>query len=337
MTNNTPILLFGSADFPVPTFEYLIKEGYNVKGIVTSKDKLMFYNKSVKDIAVEYNIPYIICKDTNSDELYNWIKDLGEIDYFVVISYKILPERILSLSKYAFNVHASLLPFLRGANPIHWALRLGFEKTGLTSFHLSNKCDQGNIIDSISTDIVDDDNFETLYRRLSEMCVLFTVKTLYLAKRISVPQPYIPKQIIKKNSVLNMVSDVINAPKLTHFLHTYGSWHNLHEDVLYNEIRALLPVHGIRVFIESNMKFINLKIWDCDVEKLDYNISRDYISTDNKTFFTIYTPHLKVDVKEVQEDGKKRLKINDWLNGKPQLKSGCKVPFLHEVPTEMAQ
>jgi len=178
----TNVVFFSSGDFGIPTLKALIEnEKYNVKGVVTSNDKAVYNDKRIADIADANGIP--CCIPSNDDELYYFLEnikddksDFGNNLYYCVISYKKLSDRILSLvDGRAMNVHASILPFLRGAAPINWAIRLGFKETGLTAFKLSDKIDRGDIINSMFVNINDDETYDSLFKKLSDKCVDFTM------------------------------------------------------------------------------------------------------------------------------------------------------------------
>ena len=103
-------------------------------------------------------------------EEYQPILDLKP-DLIVTCAYgQILPEEILNYPKYGcINVHASLLPKLRGGAPIHHAIIDGYKETGITIMYMSKKMDQGDILTQVKTEIRDDDTLGTLQYKLSEM------------------------------------------------------------------------------------------------------------------------------------------------------------------------
>ena len=155
------ILFFGSGDFPVRTLEHLINTGYDISGVVTSHDKNHFEEKRVRDIARENNIDCITVGSTREPELLQWL-DAHPAEIFCVISFKYLPKEVLTrASLCAFNIHASLLPFLRGAAPINRAILYGFKETGLTAFRLTDKIDCGNILENTKVSIDAVENFGT--------------------------------------------------------------------------------------------------------------------------------------------------------------------------------
>ncbi len=105
-------------------------------------------------------------------------------DVIVVVAFKILPEKLFSLPRLgSINVHASLLPKYRGAAPIHWALINGEKETGLTSFFLKKKVDTGDVVFQQRVAIADDENFDSLSARLSQLAGPFLLKTLELIEK----------------------------------------------------------------------------------------------------------------------------------------------------------
>ena len=177
--NKTSIIFFGSGDFPYPTFKTIVEnEVYDVKGLVTSPYKPYFYSETLKDVAERNNIPVFSTHMPNCTELVEWLKE-KETDIFCVISYKFLSNDILRIPKItAFNIHASLLPFFKGAAPINWAIKDGMKSTGLTSFVMDDKIDSGEIINNIKIPIEDSDDFGTIYNSLSVLSVGFTIDTI---------------------------------------------------------------------------------------------------------------------------------------------------------------
>ena len=141
MKEKIKILFFGSGEFPLGTFQDLCSSvDIEVVGLVTSKDKPMFKNHKVKslyEVAEENNIPTLVIGSTFSDEDIEWIQN-HRAQFNVVISFKKLPQEVIDSAQYSFNVHASILPYFRGAAPINHAIRLGCKQTGLTAFMLSD-------------------------------------------------------------------------------------------------------------------------------------------------------------------------------------------------------
>lgn len=178
------IVFMGTPDFAVPCLEALIKNGHNVTMCVTKPDmpvgrKQILTAPPVKIKALENNIKIYQPNSLKNDEAFQTIYD-EKPDVIVVVAYgKILPKNILDIPKYGcVNVHASLLPKLRGASPIQWSIVTGEKETGVTTMLMDVGLDTGDMLMSDSTTIFDNDNAETLHDRLSELGSNLIVKTL---------------------------------------------------------------------------------------------------------------------------------------------------------------
>ena len=130
--------------------------------------------------AQDLGLPVLMPRSLRSDRLVEQLAAYAP-DLIVVIAFRILPPRLFELPKYgAINIHASLLPRYRGAAPINWALINGEKETGLTSFFLKQEVDAGNIILQRKLAIGEEEDFDSLYARLSDMSGEFLLDTLDL-------------------------------------------------------------------------------------------------------------------------------------------------------------
>jgi methionyl-tRNA formyltransferase len=178
------IVFFGTPAFAVPSLDALLQSGEVLMAVVTQPDKRsgrghLFSPPAVKEFAREKRInvlqPLNIKDPLFIDDLYNLRPEL-----IVVAAYgKILPAQILGLPLHGcINIHASLLPKYRGAAPIQWAIINGEKKTGITIMLMDEGLDTGNIILQEETEIYDDDNTETLGKRLAELGASLLTKTV---------------------------------------------------------------------------------------------------------------------------------------------------------------
>lgn len=317
------IIFFGSGDFPRETFLSLVRLkyiNYEVVGLVTSYDKCEDGGESLRDIATKYHIPYIVIKDCNDDGLEDWCKSMSP-DIFIVISFKKIPSSILSIvgEKNAFNIHASLLPFLRGANPIRWAIRHKFKKTGLTAIELADKIDTGNIIANMSVDIYEDDNYGTLKKRLSNCCGVLVFDVLddfYVGSR---KFPH----IIQNNCGLDLA--YFKAPKLgIEYYHISP----ITDDLEY-VMRSILPYNGLKckLCIDERvpthkyligLEYQRLKEYDCTIWGLHKTAKGE------KGTIPIYYDMVGIpcnySIDEIQIEGKKRISFREFANGFKYLK-----------------
>ena len=148
------VVFMGTPEFAVPILKLLIDE-YDVVGVVTQPDRMVGRKRiitppPVKELALEHNIK--VFQPLKIKENYQEILALSP-DLIVTCAYgQILPEEILHFPKYGcINVHASLLPKLRGGAPIHHAIIDGYKETGITIMYMSKKMDQGDILTQVKT------------------------------------------------------------------------------------------------------------------------------------------------------------------------------------------
>ncbi len=166
------VVFMGTPEFAVPVLQGLI-DHYEVVGVVSQPDKMVGRHQElkatpIKELALSYHIP--VFQPIKIREDYQAILDLDP-DMIVTCAYgQIIPKAILDYPKLGcINVHASLLPKLRGGAPIHKAIIDGYNKTGITIMYMDEKMDNGDIILQRETPILDSDNLESLHDRLSVM------------------------------------------------------------------------------------------------------------------------------------------------------------------------
>lgn len=326
MRETIKILFFGSGEFPLETFQkFCFSDDIEVVGLVTSKDKPMFKKHKVKslyEVAEENNIPTLVIGSTFSDEDIEWIEN-HRAQFNVVISFKKLPKEVIDSAQYSFNVHASILPYFRGAAPINHAIRLGCKQTGLTAFMLSDKIDCGQIITNRVVDIEDDDNFETLFSKLAVECVDFTVDVIH---RLFENSFSLTAQV---NYADNMSSDArewFKAPKIDN-RYTTGWMYDLTPNEIRNLYRSIYPNDGLymRIVFDDNdeiRKEFEFKIWGFEIKHVEpiviLNEDNWEYKTDGRTYLAISILKSCNDylfIKEIQMSGKKRMDIETFLRG----------------------
>jgi methionyl-tRNA formyltransferase len=182
----TKIVFMGTPDFSVPVLRQIIKDGYEVIGVVTQPDRPVGRKKvlmppPVKVEAIKQGIPVYQPEKIRQEEELAKILAL-EPDLIVTAAFgQILPKKLLDAPKYrCINVHASLLPELRGGAPIHYAIMQGKKKTGVTIMYMVEKLDAGDILTSVEVPISEDDNVGTLFEKLSSAGAELLSETLPL-------------------------------------------------------------------------------------------------------------------------------------------------------------
>ena len=180
------VLFWGTPEFAAPPLRALIGEGFEVVGVVTQPDKPQGRSRTitappVKQIAAEEEIPVLQPKNARDPELVEKLEALKP-DISIVGAYgHILPQRIIDLPpKGTLNIHASLLPALRGAGPIQAAIRQGLSETGVSVMRVVPALDAGPVLLQASMPIFDDEAFGELQNRLSELGALTLIEALTL-------------------------------------------------------------------------------------------------------------------------------------------------------------
>jgi methionyl-tRNA formyltransferase len=180
------VLFWGTPEFAAAPLRALIGEGFDVVGVVTQPDKPQGRARTiipsvVKQIAEEEEIPLLQPKNARDPELPEKLKAL-QPDIGIVVAYgHILPQKIIDLpAKGTLNIHASLLPSLRGAAPIQAAIKQGLAETGVTIMRVVSALDAGPIILQAETPILADETYGELQDRLSELGALSLIEALSL-------------------------------------------------------------------------------------------------------------------------------------------------------------
>jgi methionyl-tRNA formyltransferase len=180
------VLFWGTPEFAAAPLRALIGEGFEVAAVVTQPDKPQGRTRKmvappVKQIALEEKIPCFQPATARDAELGEMLSVM-EPDISVVVAYgHILPKRIIDLPQLGtLNIHASLLPALRGAAPIQAAIRQGLTETGVSIMRMVPALDAGPVIMQAPTQILDDETYGELQLRLSEVGALTLIEALTL-------------------------------------------------------------------------------------------------------------------------------------------------------------
>ena len=180
------VVFWGTPDFAAPSLRALIGEGFEVIGVVTRPDKPQGRSREivpspVKQIALDEEITLLQPKNARDGDLYEKLTELKP-DVSVVVAYgHILPQKIIDLPRLGtLNIHASLLPALRGAGPIQAAIRLGHTETGVTVMRVVPALDAGPMILQAEAPILEDETYGELQVRLAELGALTLVEALTL-------------------------------------------------------------------------------------------------------------------------------------------------------------
>lgn len=296
-------IFMGTPDFAVPTLRRLI-ENHEVLAVFTQPDKPKGRGQKmqpppVKEAALKNNIPvYQPQKLKNNKEVIDLIKSLNP-DVIVVVAYgQILPKEILEIPKYGcINVHASLLPKLRGAAPINWAIINGFKTTGVTTMLMDVGLDTGDMLLKKEIEIKDDETAGELHDRLMTIGADLLIETLEKIKDGGI----IPE---KQEDSLSSYAPMLSKD-MGHI-----NW-NKDNIEIYNLIRGLLPWPGAYFYYKNNM----IKIWKAKIGNNNINEVPGKILDVTRDGIEIACKEGSIIITELQEMGGKRMSVDSYLNG----------------------
>lgn len=291
----------GTPEFSVPVLEALI-ENYQVVGVVTQPDKEVGRHHEikptpVKEVALKNNI--LVLQPQRIKKEYQEILDLNA-DLIVTCAYgQLIPKEILDAPKYGcINVHASLLPKLRGGAPIHRAIINNETRTGITIMYMVEKMDAGDILAQEETPILKEDNVGILHDRLSKMgakLLIETIPDLINGKIKPIPQ---------KEEEVTYAWNIKREEEKIDF--------NQRTIDIYNQIRGLNPWPGGYALLEGKV----VKIYEA-------RISDSFFTTKkNGEIGKIYEDGIGVSTKDgeiiitkLQPSGKRKMLAKEYLNG----------------------
>lgn len=306
------IVYMGTPDFAVEPLKKLVENNYNVVGVVTNPDKPAGRGQKIQESAVK---KYALSKNLNilqpekfRDE--SFLTNLKELnaDLQIVVAFKMLPEIVWSMPKIGtFNLHASLLPQYRGAAPINWAVINGDTKTGVTTFFLKHEIDTGNIIFQEEAAIEDDDNAGAVHDKLMYIGADLVIKTVDAIIKNNYPQ-------VNQDDIVKPGTEIKHAPKI--FKDDCKiNWNN-DISAIHNLVRGLSPYPAAWTeMINKNNDSVQLKIFKSQKEKSNHNYSAGEIITDEKNYLKVAVKGGYINIIELQQAGKKRLNIKDFLRG----------------------
>ena len=322
MFKKTRIVYMGTPEFAVAPLDELIKNGYNIVGVVTVADKasgrgLKVNESAVKKYAVEHNIPVLQPLSLKDPEFLEALK-AWKADLFVVVAFRMLPKVVWEMPKLGtFNLHAALLPQYRGAAPINWAVINGDKTTGVTTFMIDDGMDTGGIMYRYDCRIEPDETVGEVHDKLMELGSKLVVNTV--------------EAIIEGNMELRVQRSFIQgseilrpAPKITREL-CHIDWNGKTKDI-YNLIRGLSPYPAAFTELTKDEKVLQMKIYrTLKVTGDEYagmlsasgidHAAPGTILSDGKTYLAITTADGALSVTELQLAGKKKMAVKDFLIG----------------------
>jgi methionyl-tRNA formyltransferase len=297
------IVFMGTPAFAVPSLEILIENGYDVVGVITSTDKMggrgnkTLLESDVKKYAQSKGLKILQPKNLKSPAFVEELREL-KADLQIVVAFRMLPEIVWNMPPIGtFNLHGSLLPKYRGAAPINWAVINGDAETGVTTFFLKHEIDTGNLLFQSKLPIGENETVGEVHDKMMELGSNLVLKTV--------------KAIENKDYEAQVQDEslVSHAPKVFH--KTCQVNFNQPTLQVHNFIRGLSPYPTAWTMLgDKKLKlFRTLK----EIESHEHEVGSFH--SDNKTFVKIATTDGYVQLLELQLQGRKRMKIKDFLNG----------------------
>ncbi len=297
------VIFMGTPEFAVPTLKALNEKGHEIKLVVTQPDKPSGRGKKlkkseVKEAAEQLGLPVFQPDKIKKPENIEVLKSYNP-DVIVVVAYgQLLNKEILELPKYGcINVHASLLPKLRGAAPLNWAIINGETHTGVTTMKMDVGLDTGDMLLKAEVEIDEEMNVGNLHDILMHMGANLLIETLdRLERNDMVPE--------KQDDSLSCYAPMFNNENRK------INW-NLSAKNIHDLIRGLSPWPTAYFTMDDK----TVKVYESKYTNEKTNYQPGYvIKADNDGIYVAASDGVVI-LKEIQMPGKNKMKIDAYLRG----------------------
>lgn len=304
----------GTADFAVPQLFAIYEAGHDIAAVVTVPDKpagrgLKLNESPVKKAALQLNLTILQPQNLSSPDFIEEIKKL-DANLFVVVAFRMLPKSVWQIPKYGtINLHSSVLPQYRGAAPVNWAVINGESHSGLTTFFINEKIDEGNIIDYVRVPIGDDETAGELHDKFipfGQKLMLETIEKIVSGNFVCTKQSDMPVE-----GELKLAPKIFKNDCLIDWSKDGKS--------IFNLVRGLSPYPA--AFTHFNLvndeKVYSAKIFKVSFEQANHdNYIVGNLVTDNVNYIKIMVSDGWIFVEELQLEGRKRMSVEEFLRGK---------------------
>lgn len=303
--DNIKIIFMGTSDFSAFVLEGLIKNNYQIIGVVSQPDKVVGRKKELvktetKKVAEKYGIevfqPVSIRKD------YQFIKDKNP-DLIITCAYgQIVPRGVLEIPKHkCINVHGSLLPKLRGASPIQQAIMDDEKETGITIMEMVEKMDAGDMISSAKLKIDNEDTSKSLFLKMQVLGLDLLLDTL---------PKYLKGEITPTRQDESLVTFAPLIKREDEKLDLNDTRRNI-----YNKIRALNEEPGAYALLDDEI----IKIYEAVEIDKEYKGENGEIVDTTKDLIIVKVSDGALGLKRIKPASKRIMLVRDYLNGKNNL------------------
>ncbi len=296
----------GTPEFAVGILDTIIKNNYEVVGVITAADKpagrgQKIKYSAVKEYALANNLTLLQPTNLKDESFLAELKALNA-NLQIVVAFRMLPKVVWEMpSLGTFNLHASLLPNYRGAAPINWAIINGETKTGVTTFFIDDKIDTGAMILNSEINIEPEETAGQLHDRLMELGSTTVIDTL---------------KVIENRNVTTTIQEDNDDIKTAYKLNKENckiDWTKSGTEI-NNLIRGLSPYPASWCFLKDQNEELNIKIYEAKLasESHSYEIGK-LISTKKEIKIAIKDGFIQL--LSLQFPGKKRMLASELLNG----------------------
>lgn len=296
----------GTPEFAVGILDTIIKNNYDVVGVITAADKpagrgQKIKYSAVKEYALANNLTLLQPTNLKDESFLTELKALNA-NLQIVVAFRMLPRVVWEMpSLGTFNLHASLLPNYRGAAPINWAIINGETKTGVTTFFIDDKIDTGAMILNSEIAIEPEENAGQLHDRLMLLGSQTVIDTL---------------KVIENGNVTTTIQEDNDEIKTAYKLNKENckiDWRKSGTEI-NNLIRGLSPYPAAWCFLKDKNEELSIKIYEAKltVEAHSYEIG-SLISSKKEIKIAIKEGFIQL--LSLQLPGKKRMQVAELLNG----------------------
>ena len=304
----------GTPEFAVESLDILVRNNYNIVGVITVPDKpagrgQQLQQSAVKEYALKKGLTVLQPEKLKDESFLRELKALNA-DLQVVVAFRMLPEVVWNMPPVGtINLHGSLLPQYRGAAPINWTIINGEKETGVSTFFLQHEIDTGKIIFREKISIGEDDTAGEVHDKLMIVGASLILKTVQAIEKKDYPQ-LDQSQFVVQNELLKSAPKIMKEDCLI-------DWHT-GIDHIHNFVRGLSPYPATFTNLNSpDNKTIFLKVFKTEKEFKMHSNAIGSIHTDSKKYMKVAVSDGFIHITDLQLAGKKRMKIDDFLRGCP--------------------
>jgi methionyl-tRNA formyltransferase len=308
------IVYFGTPEFAASQLDAIVAAGHDVPVVVTAPDRpagrgKQLHAPEVKECALRHGLPVLQPESLKDEAFVEQLRSYNA-DLFVVVAFRMLPEVVWSMpAKGTINLHASLLPQYRGAAPINHAIINGEKETGLTTFFLDKDIDTGAMIMQEKVAIGDNMTAGELHDTLMHLGNEVIVKTIKMIEEGKADARSQSSVIEKEKLTLKPAPKIFKED-------CYIDWTKSGNDI-HNFVRGLSPYPAAHAKIQNpEGEILDLKIFATELaSKSIENAGAIRLKTDGKTSLEVVLRDSCIKIEEIQQAGKKPMKIAEFLRG----------------------